>query len=98
MLEDNGLVVPEKKVIDWRHSKKEEIKDSVEEDKEVLFQYDCEGVFINEFRSIDEAVEKTGINKVNIQRACSGFITTAGGYQCNVIKISRYNNHPISNF
>lgn len=81
MLEDNGLVVPEKKVIDWRHSKKEEIKDSVEEDKEVLFQYDCEGVFINEFRSIDEAVEKTGINKVNIQRACSGFRTTAGGYQ-----------------
>ena len=81
MLEDNGLVVPEKKVIEWGHSRKEEIKDSLEEDKEVLFQYDCEGVFVNEFKSIDEAVEKTGINKVNIQRACSGFRTTAGGYQ-----------------
>lgn len=80
MLKDNHLTVPEKKIIDIGYTKKES-KDFIKEDNEVLFQYDTEGTFVKEFRSIDEAVEQTGINRVNIQRACSGFRNTAGGYQ-----------------
>lgn len=81
MLKDNGLVVPKKKAVEQKSLRKNDIRDSSTGNTEVIFQYDKDGSFLNEFNSIDEAVEKTGINKVNIQRACSGFRATAGGYQ-----------------
>lgn len=50
-------------------------------DMEIIYQYDLEGNFINEYETIEEAESDTQIGKINILRACRGFRSTAGGYQ-----------------
>lgn len=87
ILREHDLSIPEKIVIKQEYLKEIENEEAVNDNKEVLFQYSLGGVFVSEFASIDEAVEKTGINKINIQRACSGFRDTAGGYQWRKVPV-----------
>ena len=87
MLREHDLSIPEKIVIKQEYLKEIENEEAVNDNKEVLFQYSLSGVFVSEFASIDDAVEKTGINKINIQRACIGFRDTAGGYQWRKVPV-----------
>lgn len=46
-----------------------------------VIQLDKEGKFINQFNSIKEASEKTGVHNTSIASACGGHYATAGGFK-----------------
>ena len=45
-----------------------------------VLQYTLDGSFVNEFRSMGEAMAKTGINSGSICRCCKGIIKRTGNY------------------
>lgn len=51
------------------------------EDSSVICQYDLNGDFIAEYASVLEASKKNNLQEYNIRRACTGFRSSAGGYQ-----------------
>ena len=78
------IEVPQKKqveVVFEKESPKIEVK------KQAIYQYALNGKFIAEFSDISEAAEKSGIKEFNIQRACRGFRSTAGGYQWKKVEL-----------
>ena len=46
-----------------------------------VYQYDKDGIYINDFYSITEACEETGVDSSSIIRVCKGVQKTAGGYK-----------------
>lgn len=64
-----------------------EKESKIEVEKWAIYQYDLKGEFIAEFSNTSEAAEKSGIREFNIQRACRGFRSTAGGYQWKKVEL-----------
>lgn len=78
ILNDLHIEVPRKKQVEFVFEKE---SPKIEVKKWAIYQYALNGKFIAEFSDISEAAEKSGIKEFNIQRACRGFRSTAGGYQ-----------------
>lgn len=84
ILNDLHIEVPQKKQAEFVFEKEDS---KMEVEKWAIYQYALNGEFIAEFSNISEAAEKSGIREFNIQRACRGFRSTAGGYQWKRVEL-----------
>lgn len=84
ILNDLHIEVPRKKQVEFVFEKE---SPKIEVKKWAIYQYALNGKFIAEFSDISEAAEKSGIKEFNIQRACRGFRSTAGGYQWKKVEL-----------
>lgn len=63
------------------HKMTDENKQRLIESNEIkVYQYDLNGVLINEFDSVKEASNKTGVCRTKISSCCSGSRLTSGGF------------------
>lgn len=84
ILNNLHIEVPQKKQVEFSFEKKSR---KIETKKCAIYQYALNGEFIAEFSDTSEAAEKSGIREFNIQRACRGFRSTAGGYQWKRVEL-----------
>lgn len=84
ILNDLHIEVPQKKQAEFVFEKESH---KIEVKKWAIYQYALNGEFIAEFSDTSEAAEKSGIREFNIQRACRGFRSTAGGYQWKRVEL-----------
>lgn len=84
ILNDLHIEVPQKKQAEFVFEKE---TPKIEVEKWAIYQYALNGEFIAEFSNTSEAAEKSGIREFNIQRACRGFRSTAGGYQWKRVEL-----------
>lgn len=84
VLKKLNIDLPEKKT--YSEMSVKEIEKTNKTEREIIYQYDLDGNFINEYENIKKAESDTQIGKVNILRACRGFRSTAGGYQWRRMK------------
>lgn len=80
--------------------KKERVKKEVTQKKEnkyLIYQYNLDGEFIAEYSTTLEIGEKYKTGEYNIRRACSGFRSSAAGYQWRKVPVgtSHANIEPI---
>ncbi|MDD6400032.1 MAG: NUMOD1 domain-containing DNA-binding protein [Lachnospiraceae bacterium] len=84
ILNNLHIEVPQKKQAEFTFEKglaKIEVK------KWAVYQYTLNGEFVAEYLNTAEAAKISGIREFNIQRACRGFRSTAGGYQWRKVEL-----------
>lgn len=65
----------------WSYEYKEPFEPDYDKRVKHVLQMDCDGNLIDQFKSISEATEVTGINKSSIAKVCRGERNHAGGYK-----------------
>lgn len=81
-----NISIPRKQYANYLFGK--ETIDKTEESS-VIYQYNLNGDFIAEYASVLEASEINNIQEYNIRRACTGFRSSAGGYQWRKVEGKR---------
>lgn len=75
-------------------NRKREIIENANYKYKKVYQYDLNGVFINEFKSVRDAARKLGICHSSITRCCNGIFKHTNGF---IFKYDMINVNPIKN-